>query len=55
MAQLDNREKGLTVEGDASVGVVALLSGKLGPAGFAALVVGGGNLGSATIDQSPRR
>ena len=45
------REENLTVEGGGSVGVAALLSGKLVPEGPAVVVVSGGNVDQATIDQ----
>ncbi len=46
-----HREEQLTVEGGGSVGVAALLSGKLVPAGPAVVIISGGNVGQATIDQ----
>jgi threonine dehydratase len=49
------REEGLTVEGGGSVGVAALLSGKLVPDGPAVFVISGGNVGQATIEQVMQR
>jgi threonine dehydratase len=46
-----HREEQLTVEGGGSVGVAALLSGKLVPAGPVVVIISGGNVGQATIDQ----